>query len=107
MTWDEYFAHIKDVCPWSYSAWNQNAIEIVKWNGNSLPLDNLQARMYTVSLNRRRLKKLCQQLDTCAKDEWLWSEPRYGKYATPQPVLIQQDRKTINDIRMRLKNHGN
>jgi hypothetical protein len=106
MTWDEYFAHIQGVCPWSNTAWNQNEIEIVKWQGTELPLGTLQARIYTVDLNRRRLKKLCKQLDVSEHDEWLWSEPTYGKYAAPQPILIQQHRKTLNDIRKRLKKHG-
>jgi hypothetical protein len=32
-------------------------------------------------------------------DEWLYSFPGYGPFATPVPVLIQQNRKELNDLR--------
>lgn len=31
--------------------------------------------------------------------EWLYSYPGYGDYATPVPVLIQQNRSTLTTIR--------
>jgi hypothetical protein len=31
--------------------------------------------------------------------EWLFSYPGYGLYATPVPVLIQQNRQQLNQIR--------
>lgn len=104
--WDAYFNLIKPVCPWSYTAWQNGEIKITKWQGVWQPLDQYQAIVYTVNLNRRRLKKLCARLDESKEYEWLWSEPRYGKWASPEPILIQQDRKYLNDIRKRLKNKG-
>lgn len=96
--WTEYFSRIKSVCPWSYSAWSKNKIEITRWQGQALPLGDLEARVYIVDTTRRRLKKLAKQLDH-GDCEWLWSEPNYGVYGTPLPVLIQQSRQRLNDIR--------
>lgn len=95
--WSAYFLSIKEVCPWSYIAWQKNKIDIVKTNA-ILPLGDYQARIYIFDLTRRRLKKLCQQRDqgVC---EWLWSMPSYGKMGTPVACLIQQDRATLTRLR--------
>lgn len=97
--WDSYFNHIKPVCPWSYAAWKTGKILITEWQGVWQPLGKYQAIVYTANLNRRRLKKLCTKLDESKEYEWLWSEPNYGKWASPQPILIQQDRKQLERIR--------
>jgi hypothetical protein len=34
--------------------------------------------------------------------EWLWSYPGYGDYATPVSVLIQQNRRELNQLRSNL-----
>jgi hypothetical protein len=99
--WEQYFYKIKEVCPWSWAAWRQGLIDIKKYNKTMEPLAGYQARIHIVKLNRRRLKKLAQQLDQ-GQYEVLWSEPTYGKYATPVACLIQQDRRTLNAIRERL-----
>lgn len=102
VNWSEYFEHIKPVCPWSYSAWRKGEIKITTWQGEWQHLGKYQAIIYVVNLNRRRLKKLCSKLDESQQYEWLWSEPTYGKWASPIPILIQQDRKQLNDIRNNL-----
>ena len=103
VNWLEYFEGIKTQCPWSLAAWRQGLITVSKWTGSKEPLGNQQARMYvTPNLNQRRLKKLCRQLDHGA-DEWLWSYPGYGKFATPVAVLIQQDRQYLNTLRKKQK----
>jgi len=38
------------------------------------------------------------------ENEWLYSYPGYGDYATPVSVLIQQNRKQLNNIREKLDN---
>jgi hypothetical protein len=102
VNWEEYFYSIKQQCPWSYSAWQRGEISIQRWRGCPEPLEHFQARIYTVDLNRRRLKKLAGKLDQDQQCEWLWSEPTYGRWATAVPVLIQQDRHKLNEIRQQL-----
>ena len=103
VNWSEYFEGIKKQCPWSLTAWTKGEITVSKWQGHTEPLGNQQARIYiTNSLNQRRLKKLCQQLDH-GSDEWLWSYPGYGRFATPVPVLIQQDRQQLTELRSKQK----
>ena len=103
VNWEEYFYNIRQQCPWSYSAWQRGEIDIQPWQGHSKPLGVLQARIYIVDLNRRRLKKLAGKLDQDPVCEWLWSEPNYGPWATPIPVLIQQHRSRLDLIRQQLK----
>jgi hypothetical protein len=103
VNWSEYFEGIKQQCPWSLAAWRQGEITVSKWTGSSQPLNNLQARIYlTKTLNQRRLKKLCKTLDH-GSDEWLWSYPGLGPYATPVAVLIQQNRARLSELRQKSK----
>ena len=104
VNWSEYFLSITKQCPWSTVAWAKGKIDIKSWQGSDciLSLGDFRARMYTVkNLNKRKLKKLCKQLDH-GDCEWLWSYPGYGPYATPCAVLIQQSRQELNDIRKHL-----
>jgi hypothetical protein len=101
VNWGEYFSKIKQQCPWSWAAWLQGQIDIVKYNKTQKPLEGYQARIHIVRLNRRRLKKLCKQLDH-GEYEWLWSEPNYGPYGTPVACLIQQDRQRLEQLRKKL-----
>ena len=103
VNWSEYFEGIHKQCPWSLAAWTKGEITMSKWTGSSQPLNNLQARIYlTKTLNQRRLKKLCKTLDH-GSDEWLWSYPSYGPYATPVAVLIQQSRARLTELRQKSK----
>lgn len=107
--WQGYFDHIKSVCPWSYNAWRKGLIEITDYGRGIQPLGDLQARVYTVDLNPRRLKKLSEHLDQHDEIyEWLWSHPQGGGLnSTPLPCLIQQDRKYLNDIRNKINTQSN
>lgn len=98
--WGLYFERIKPVCPWSTSAWNKGEILITHWSGKVLDLGMNQAIVYIVkNHNRRRLKKLCASVDTDKRYDWLWSEPSHGPYASPVPVLIQQDSRKLFEAR--------
>ena len=102
--WAEYFQSIRTSCPWSLAAWRKQQISIEQWRGQPLPLEPFLARVYIVDLNPRRLKKLCARLDReSEQEEWLWSHPRYGGDSTPMPVLIQQNRTTLENIRKTLE----
>lgn len=98
--WAEYFAQIKPVCPWSYSAWHKGLIDVVEWTGVIIPLESYTARMYLVDSSPQELEKMCEELDH-GECEWLFSYPNFGEYATPVNVLIQQDRKTLNELRQK------
>lgn len=103
VNWDDHFNKIRDVCPWSVKPWKNGLIEISLWDGTIKPLDGLEARVYLCDRNRRRLKKLCEKLNSQYEDqEWLWSEPSYGEYATPVPCLIQQHRAKLTSIRQKI-----
>ena len=101
--WADYFYKIRQQCPWSYAAWQQGQIDIRKFKGKLEDLGSFQARIYLVSLNKRRTKKLAQQLDH-GQDEILWSHPSYGPWSTPVACLIQQDRKRLQELRTRINN---
>lgn len=102
VNWLAYFEGIQKQCPWSLAAWTKGEITVSKWQGHTEPLGNQQARMYvTPTLNQRRLKKLSKTLDH-GEDEWLWSYPGFGPFATPVPVLIQQNRSKLNELREKL-----
>ena len=100
VNWEEYFQHIKPVCPWSGAALKKGELKITQWSGEIEPLGNNQAIVYICpNYNRRRLKKLCKKLNLSYEYEWLWSEPKYGKFGSPIPILIQQDRRKLFDLR--------
>jgi hypothetical protein len=100
--WGSYFLSIQKQCPWSIVAWSKGKIDIAQWSGKVLDLDVYRARVYVVkNINRRRLKKIAKLLDE-GSCEWLWSYPGYGQFATPVPVLIQQNRQELTTIRSRL-----
>lgn len=102
--WTNYFHSIRHVCPWSYSAWKRNKIEIVLWRGEAEELKGLEARVHIlINATPRLLKKIEQRLNQEKEfEEWLHSHPSFGINSTPVPVLIQQDRIGLENAR---KNH--
>ncbi len=101
--WRQYFQGIRNVCPWSLAAYNRGRIDLTV-SKRPKPLGSFEARVYIIkNITPRRLKKLCKQLDTEDQiDEWLWSHPRYKNNSTPVPVLIQQNRSRLMEIRKKL-----
>jgi hypothetical protein len=70
----------------------------VAWQGQVLPLEGYQARMYTVDTSSQIVEKMAEELDE-GEYEWLFSYPGYGEYATPETVLIQQSRAVLTRLR--------
>lgn len=98
--WSQYFKDIKTQCPWSWQAWQQQQIDIVDWQGEIKPLGQYQARIYVCDVTDQELETLADRLDSeSISDEWLFSYPGYGRWATPVRVLIQQDRIKLNELR--------
>lgn len=100
--WAAYFKSIRVECPWSHAAYVKGLIDIVQYQGQVIPLGQYQARVYVVNASESSLEALAQTLDH-GEDEWLFSYPGYGKFATPIKILIQQNRAELNQIRKSLK----
>ncbi len=100
--WADYFYKIREQCPWSLAAWNKGEIDIVAWTGEVLPLAGYQARVYIVQGTDDEVKALAKELDY-GECEWLYSFPGYGPFATPDKVLIQQDRAELTRLRNKNK----
>lgn len=98
--WGEYFYRIREQCPWSYAAWQHGQIDVVEWAGEVIPLENYQARVYTVA-SSDEAEYLAEKFDF-GDCEWLFSYADYGEFGTPVPVIIQQDRKKLNSLRDKL-----
>ena len=103
--WLAYFESIQHECPWSLKAYKQGAIAIDYWEDTATlePLGKLKARMYIVDYPDSIVEAMATELDLKDVDcEWLFSYPGYGAYATPVKILIQQNRKELNDLRSKL-----
>ena len=97
--WGQYFARIRKRCPWSYAAWQRGGIEIVPWLGVVLALPPFEARIYRVA-DGATAERLAAELDEEDSEyTWLFSHADYGPDATPEPVLIQQDRAVLEALR--------
>jgi len=100
VNWLEYFESIQQECPWSLAAWRKGLIDIVEYQGQRIPLGLYSARMYVLSAPESTVTAIAQGLDYDDQEcEWLWSYPGYGEFATPVSVLIQQNRKTLEQLR--------
>ena len=98
--WYSYFKSIREECPWSYAAYIKGKIDIIEYTGVRYTLGRYQARMYILNAPDETVAALAAGLDYDDKEyEWLYSHPGFGPYATPVSVLIQQDRKQLNQIR--------
>lgn len=100
VNWYSYFKSIRTECPWSYSAYVNGQIMIEPWQGEVKPLGNYLARVYTVDTDRSA-EALAASLDH-GEDEWLFSYPGYGEFASPVPILIQQNRELLAKLRRNL-----
>lgn len=92
---------IRTECPWSHQAYQQGLIDIRAWNGQVESLGSFQARVYVIDAAEQEIEALAQALDH-GEDEWLFSYPSYGDYATPVKVLIQQNRRRLSELREKL-----
>ena len=111
VNWLQYFHSIQRVCPWSYKSYCDGKIKIIPFDEDLLKLSEQNwdiepwdAIVYTV--NNKSIDELDSfvekrndKQDTC---EYLWSHPTHtkgGNNQTPYPVIIQQDRKFLNELR--------
>jgi hypothetical protein len=99
--WYAYFKSIRTECPWSYAAYIHGKIDIVEYEGRVLPLGNYEARVYVIHATDAQVEAICHSLNY-GSDEWLFSYPGYGPYATPVSILIQQNRSRLKELRQQL-----
>ena len=106
VNWLDYFKSIGTQCPWSLRAYRQGLIDIQTWqpNNSTIPtLGEFEARVWIMSYPNSVVEAMAEELDTRdPEDEWLFSYPGYGEYATAMPVLIQQNRARLNQLRSEL-----
>jgi hypothetical protein len=81
----------------------EGRIEICFYDGELLPLGDLDARVYVCRVPKDTLEALAFAFDH-GECEWLWSYPGHEKFSTPVPVLIQQNRQQLNQLRSQQKN---
>lgn len=101
VNWYDYFKSIRTECPWGYSAYLKGQIDITAWLGKKRPLGQYLARVYVIQASDQEVESLANSLDH-GEDEWLYSYPGYGPYATPVPVLIQQNRALLDQLRQKI-----
>lgn len=111
VNWTSYFAKIRGVCPWSYRAHmaekilfvDYNEVEFNTWK-SLFHSSNHEAYVYKcMGKTSDWLNSKCDQLNqTDQKSEWLWSHPIEGGDSTPVPVLIQQDKQILADLRKKV-----
>lgn len=98
--WQQYFSSIKTQCPWSLPAFVKGEIDIQHYQGHIQALGNYRARMYLMDCDTGSLEALAESLDSEDTEyEWFFSYPGYGRYASPVPVLIQQSRAELDQLR--------
>lgn len=97
--WLEYFKSIRVECPWSLAAYQKGQIDIVEYTGQVLPLGDYAARVYVINAPNETVAALASGLDHQGLDEWLYSYPGYGPFAAPVSILIQQNRKQLQELR--------
>ena len=107
VNWNQYFADIVSVCPWSKAYWQAQRIDVQSWKGEHriTPLGKCVARMWIhKDASAKRLINIASRLnERRTHEEWLYSHPIYKNNSTPVPILIQQDLHTLRQARARNK----
>jgi hypothetical protein len=120
VNWQEYYAHIKSVCPWSYKAYMNDNILVWEnatsntWQTVSAVFDstNFEAIVYRFDNHSpEQLDALVSVMsDRRPNSEFLWSHPDADSgddNSTPVPVIIQQNKEALNDLREKLTGEHN
>ena len=104
-----YFAKIRGVCPWSYKAHMKDNILFIEGGGERCygtwsyiyKSSNKEAFVF-IEKNKtpKELDAICLKYEKIYKHvEWLWSHPNEGGDSTPVPVIIIQDKSTLQNLR--------
>ena len=112
LNWLEYFHSIRKVCPWSYQSYLDGTTKITNFDEDILVLNeqNFETLPWEViiyllgdDLTLNAIDEYVAFLNECQNTcEYLWSHPTFtkgGNYNTPVPVIIQQDRTRLMELR--------
>ena len=109
--WFNYFKSIRKVCPWSYKSYCDGKVKITEFDTELLSLieqnwdiEPWDAVVYVVKdLTLDEIDDIvAHRNESQKKCEYLWSHPSYTKgknNQTPWPVIIQQDRVRLTELR--------
>ena len=102
VNWEKYFQSIQRVCPWSYESYLAGRIKITR-QSIIQDLKEYDAIVYQVDMSIDELDNFVEELnDNQEECEFLWSHPDHSKGGdnqTPVAVVIQQDRKFLEELR--------
>ena len=109
--WLKYFHSIRHVCPWSYKSYLEGKIKIIPFDRDIMELteanwslETNDALVYVVDdLTLDEIDNIVAQRNDCQeKCEYLWSHPTFskgGNNQAPYPIIIQQDRAKLMELR--------
>ena len=110
--WLWYFRRIKKVCPWSYKSFIDGTTKIIPFDIEKLNFfesnweqEPWEAIIYLVGedLTLDEIDNIvASKNESQIKCEYLWSHPSFSKGAKNQthvPVIIQQDRARLMELR--------
>jgi len=112
INWLEYFYSIRKVCPYSYQSYHEGTTKITNFDEDILVLNeqNFETLPWEVivyllgdDLTLDAIDEYVASLNDCQNTcEYLWSHPTFtkgGNNNTPVPVIIQQDRARLMELR--------
>ena len=115
--WQSYYAKIRRVCPWSYKAYMQDKILVWEHPENTFftvsglfDSTDYEAFVYVFRNHTpKQLDQLAEEMNLQrSNSEFLWSHPDADSgdgNSTDVGVLIQQDKKTLQDLRKKLNTY--
>lgn len=112
--WPKYFQSIQDVCPWSYQAYRNGKLDIRDFDIDAIIWEDCdwdsrwnaivwQHCPYSVDEMEKVVNDLNRESRNCI---YFFSHPAYTKGKNKQtlvPVIIQQDKKQLSQVRQQMK----
>lgn len=112
--WPKYFQSIQDVCPWSYQAYKDGKLDIRDFDIDDILFEDFdwtgkwnaivwQHCPYSVDDMEKMVDDFNKESKNCI---YFFSHPDYTKGRNKQtlvPVIIQQDRKQLSQVRQQMK----
>lgn len=119
VNWEEYYARIRSVCPWSYKAFMNDKILVWEtptktWKTISGTFDSTDYEAFVYVFDNATPDELDNRVTEMnayrPNSEFLWSHPKADSgdgNSTDIPVIIQQDKKVLTDLREKLNGEHN